>query len=237
VRWLATGAAALILAAACGGSSPSTTATTTINFWYLANGAQPDQHFQEAAKAFETQHPDIRVKGTKIATMPSSLAGANAPDVIELNRDWVAAITATGALHELSADEVQGLGGSSAFVPGSWPSGKTTSIPWFIDTRAIYYRADILQALNIDPANAFNDWGAFDRTLDAIKTSGKIPPLGIAGKNDSNIAAAFAPWIWEAGGSLTNEDGTKPTINEPRSTDGVDEYQRLGGRYVDPAVL
>jgi multiple sugar transport system substrate-binding protein len=236
VKWLAAGAAALILAACAGPSSSSATATL-INFWYLANGAQPDQNFQEAAKAFHAEHPDIEVKGTKISSLPTSLTGANAPDVIQINRDWIAALTATGALHELSTDEVQGLGGSGAFVPSSWPSGKTTSIPWSIDMRAIYYRADILQALNIDPANAFSDWEAFDHTLDTIKTSGKIAPFGIAGRNDSHIAAAFAPWIWEAGGTLISGDGTKATINEPRSVDGVDEFQRFGGKYVDSAVL
>lgn len=216
MRWLAATTAGLILAAACSSSSSSTPATT-ITFWYLPTGAQPDQNFKDAAKAFHAEHPDIEVNGIKISNadayqkMLSAPTGANAPDVIQINADWAAGFAATGALQ--------------------------TSIPWFIDTRAVYYRSDILQQLNIDPANAFSDWEAFDHTLDAIKGSGKIAPFGIAGKNDSNIVGSFAPWIWEAGGSLMSADGTKATINEPRSVDGVDEFQRFGGKYVDPAVL
>ena len=231
MRWLAPGAVALLLTVACGGQPNAPSAATTIKFWYLSSGAQ------DAAKAFHTAHPDIDVKATKISSLPSSLTGANAPDVVELNRDWVAAVANTGALHEFSTDEVQSIGGKSAFVPQAWPTGKTTSIPWFIDTRVVYYRADILKELNIDPANAFSNWEAFDHTLDAIKISKKISPFGIAGRNDSNPVASFAPWIWEAGGSLLSDDGTKPTINQSASVDGVDEYQRFGGRYVDADVL
>jgi len=231
MRWLAPGAVALLLTVACGGQPNAPSGATTIKFWYLSSGAQ------DAAKAFHTAHPDIDVKATKISSLPSSLTGADAPDVVELNRDWVAAVANTGALHEFSSDEVQSIGGKSAFVPQAWPTGKTTSIPWFIDTRIVYYRADILKELNIDPANAFSNWEAFDHTLDAIKISKKISPFGIAGRNDSNPVASFAPWIWEAGGSLLSDDGTKPTINQSASVDGVDEYQRFGGRYVDADVL
>jgi len=231
MRWLAPGAVALLLTAACGGQPNAPSAATTIKFWYLSNGAT------DVAKAFHAAHPDIDVKATKISSLPSSLTGANAPDVVELSKDWVAAVANTGALHEFSTDEVQSIGGKSAFVPQAWPTGKTTSIPWFIDTRVVYYRADILKELNIDPANAFSNWEAFDHTLDAIKISKKISPFGIAGRNDSNPVASFAPWIWEAGGSLLSDDGTKPTINQSASVDGVDEYQRFGGRYVDADVL
>src|SRR5207237_6187044 len=124
-----------------------------------------------------------------------------------------------------------------AFVPLAWPTVKATSIPWFIDTRVVYYLADILKDLNIDPANAFSNGEAFDHTLDAIKISKKISPLGIAGRNDSNPVASFAPWIWEAGGSLLSDDGSKPTINQSASVDGVDEFQRFGVRYVDADCL
>lgn len=237
MRWLATGTAALILAAACSGGSTSNQAPTTITFAYLDAGTKPDQSFQQASTAFHKAHPDIEVKGVKIPNTLAAVTAGNAADVVQVNRDWLGQFIASGDLREFSADEVQRVGGKDAFIPQAWPGGNPTSIPWFIDTRAVYYRTDILQQLNIDPANAFSNWEAFDHTLDAIKISGKISPFGIAGKNDSNIAGSFAPWIWEAGGSLLSDDGKKATINEQRSVDGVDEFQRFGGRYVASAVL
>src|SRR5437660_3253442 len=256
MRWLASGTSALILAGpilatACSGSPASNSTATTIDFWYVPTGAQPDQYFQDAAISFHAPPPDIEVKGTKIAPgdaytkMHSALTGAGAggPDVMQVDMSWVGAFAATGAMREFTADDVQNLGGSTAFVPAAWSTsaafntGKITAIPWFIDTRAIYYRTDILKQVGIDPADGFNDWEQLDHTLEAIRASGKIAPLGIPGKNDASVVASFAPWIWEAGGSLMSDDGTRPTINQSASVDGVDEYQRFGGRYVDADVL
>src|SRR2546422_1875183 len=114
MRWLAPGAVALLLTVACGGQPNAPSAGTTINFWYLSDGAQ------DTAKAFHAAHPDIDVKATKISSLPSALTTANAPDVIELKREWVAAVAATGALHEFSPDEVQTIGGKAAFVAQAW---------------------------------------------------------------------------------------------------------------------
>ena len=247
MRWLATGTAALILAAACTGSSSSSPSTKTVTFWYLPSGAQPDKAFQDAAKAFHAAHPDIEIQGTKIEggdaynKMLSALTSSG-PDVMQVNADWVGAFAATGALSEFSADEVKNLGGSAAFVPAAWAtsgayhSGKTTAIPWFIDTRAVYYRPDILQGLGIDPATAFTSWDALERTLTVIKDTGKIQALGV-GRNDANFEQDFASWVWEAGGSYVSEDGTKSTIGQPLSVNGVDEYQRVAAKYTNPAVL
>lgn len=248
MRWLASAGVALVLGAACSSSSTST-ATTAITFWYLPNGAQPEQAFQAAAKAFQAEHPNLEVRGTELTgadaygKLLSALTSGGGPDVIQLNASWSGAFARAGGLHEFSAGEVQSLGGSTAFVPAAWASagafrtGKTTSIPWFVDTRAVYYRSDVLQQLHIDPAAGFSNWEALDHTLNAIKTSGKMPALGIAGKNGSNLANDFAPWIWEAGGAFLSDDGTTPTINSSASVDGVDEYQRFGGDYVGAAVL
>src|SRR3989442_15808607 len=117
MRWLAPGAIVLLLTVACGGQPNAPSAATTINFWYLSSGAQ------DAAKAFHAAHPDIDVKATKISSLPASLTGANAPDVVELNREWVAAGANTGAPHEVSTDEVQGIGGERGYVPHAGPTG------------------------------------------------------------------------------------------------------------------
>src|SRR2546428_10111678 len=123
MRWLGPGAIALLLTVACGGQPNAPSAATTINFWYLSSGAT------DAAKAFHAAHPDIDVKATKISSLPASLTGANAPDVVELNREWVAAAANTGALHEFSTDAVQSICVNSPLFPQAWPTGKTTSIP------------------------------------------------------------------------------------------------------------
>src|SRR2546430_3801717 len=130
MRWLASGTAALILAglilaAACSGSPASNSTATTIDFWYVPTGAQPDQYIQDAAKSFHAQHPDIEVKGTKIAPgdaytkMHAALTGAGGggPDVMQVDMSWVGAFAATGAMREFTADEGPNLRGRPALLP------------------------------------------------------------------------------------------------------------------------
>src|SRR2546430_9433979 len=130
--WLAWGPsglirAGLVLATACSGSPASNSTATTIDFWYVPTGAQPDQYFQDAAKSFHAQHPDIEVKGTKIAPgdaytkMHAALTGASAggPDVMQVDMSWVGAFAATAAMREFTADEGQNPTASTAFLPGA----------------------------------------------------------------------------------------------------------------------
>src|SRR5437879_12519604 len=112
---------------------------------------------------------------------------------------WVGAFAATAGMREFTADDVQNLGGSTAFVPAAWSTsaafntGKITAIPWFIDTRAIYYRTDILKQVGIDPADGFKDWEALDHTLEAIRAPGKIATVGLPGQNDASVVPSFQP--------------------------------------------
>jgi len=250
-----------LLVMACGnggGSNNGSSATVgydknqpkvTIQVWYMPNGGDPTGYFNSEAAAFEAQHPNIAVSGTLVqwgdafSKITTALTSGVGPDVTQLGTTWVGAFSKTGGLHSFSQAEIDGLGGKSAFVPAAWASSslvgsnQTTAIPWFIDTRAIYYRKDILQSLNIDPTTAFTDWSTLEATLAKIQQSGKIQAFGVPGKQAYDVVHNFAPFVWDAGGDYVNADGTKATIDQSAAVDGVVEYETLAGKYVDPAVL
>jgi multiple sugar transport system substrate-binding protein len=257
----ATAAVALsaLLVMACGGGGNTATSSSVgygksqpkvkITFWYMPNGAAPNDYFKAEAAAFNAEHPNIEVDGTlvdwgdafnKITTALTSGVG---PDVTQLGTTWVGAFSKTGGLHPLGQAEVDGLGGKSAFVPAAWASSslvnsnQTTAVPWFVDTRAIYYRSDVLKDLSIDPTTAFKDWTSFEQTLGKIQAAGKVQPFGIPGKNAYDVVHNFAPWVWDAGGDYVNGNGTKSTIASDAAVDGVNEYAQLASKYVDKAVL
>jgi multiple sugar transport system substrate-binding protein len=253
-------ALASLLVMACGsgngGSSGSTSVgygtsqpKVKISFWYMPNGAAPKDYFQAEADAFMAAHPNIQVDGTLVdwgdafSKITTALTSGVGPDVTQLGTTWVGAFSKTGGLHSFSQAEIDGLGGKSAFVPGAWASsslvnsGQTTAIPWFIDTRAIYYRTDVLKSLNIDPATAFQTWDSFDQTLAKIQAAGKVQAFGIPGKNAYDVVHNFAPFVWGAGGDYVNGNGTKSTVGADAAVDGVYEYTTLASKYVDKAVL
>jgi multiple sugar transport system substrate-binding protein len=252
--------AGTLVAAACGSGSNSTSSSSvgygkdqpkvTINFWYMPNGSEPDQYFRDEAASFEAAHPNISVQGTNVSwsdalnKLTAAVTSGVGPDVTQVGTTWVGTLSKAGGLHAFSQAEIDGMGGSGAYNSASWKTGEMsgssqlTAAPWFIDTRAIYYRKDVLQKLGIDPNTAFKDWNSFDATLAKIKTSGGgVGALGMPGKKAFDVVHNVAPWVWGAGGDYLNKDGTKATMNSPATVDGVNELQTLAGKYVDPAVL
>jgi multiple sugar transport system substrate-binding protein len=240
--WIAVGTAAALLSA-CGGAAPGTSPAAepvaasapgegrVVEFWYMPNGTDPAGLLRAEIERFEEANPGIRIEPvelawesalTRIITAATSGAG---PDVVQLGTTWVPGIAELGALATLSEEEIDAIGGRDAFVDASWTStsilnsAETVAVPWFLDTRAGFYRTDLFAELGLDAAEAFADWDAFEATLQAIRDDGTVHPLAVAGANDWNVVHDLAPWIWgNGGGFLTPERDAPPSRCPRRST-------------------
>jgi multiple sugar transport system substrate-binding protein len=242
---LVIGAVVALTLAACGTTNSASTQKVTISFWYMPNGTTPKDYVNQEIAAFNAAHPNITVQPTLVDwgqvgnKMNAVLAGGQGPDVTQVGTTLVG--TYSKAFHSFTQSEINGLGGKGAFTQATWTdtgiygSGKTTAVPWFIDTRAVYYRKDILQKDGVDPASAFQNWSSFEAALAKIKAAGDNA-LGMP-SNDWNVIHNMSPWIWEAGGDYLSSDGSKPVIAEDAAVNGVYQWQRIAGTYVDPAIL
>lgn len=212
----------IFLTIGCGKSKPNESDITEVTIWIMPNSLEPINDLEKVLEGFYKTHPEIRVKITSLdwgaawVRITTAAVSGDAPDIVQLGTTWVGAISSMGALHDLTS-QVQELGGSSHFLSSSWRtagiegSDKVTSIPWFVDARAMYYRTDVFNKLGLTTKDLAT-WDSFDKTLQKIKNAnlkidGKlIQPLGIPGKNDWNVVHNLAPWIWNAGGSFLKED-------------------------------
>jgi len=161
-----------------------------------------------------------------IATM-----SGEGPDLMQLGTTWVGAVTSMGALYDMT-DRVGEIGGAEHFLPSSWRysgidgTDRVTSIPWFVDARAMYYRTDVFNKLGLTK-NDLSTWESFEKTLAKIKASNleidgqKVQPLGITGKNDWNVVHNLAPWIWMAGGDFLTEDNKRCDLYSEEAAEGV----------------
>lgn len=104
-------------------------------------------------------------------------------------------------------------------------------MPWFAETRALFYRKDACQKVGVDPKKDFATWDSFKaalKKLNNVEINGKkLPALGMAGKNDWNVVHNFAPWIFSAGGSFLNSNNTKGLLNSQEVFKGVKFYSEL----------
>jgi multiple sugar transport system substrate-binding protein len=171
-------ALALLLAAACAREDPS--ARTTVEFWGLG---REGELVRELVPEFERRHPGLRVRVQQIPwsaaheKLLTAFAGGALPDAIQLGSTWVAELVALGALEPLDARIAasQAVRRDDAF-PGVLElgviDGATWAVPWYADTRLLFYRRDLFAAAgHATPPPSWEGWRA---ALAALRRS--LPP-------------------------------------------------------------
>ena len=153
----AIGATVLALAA-CSGAEARADQRVTLRFW--AMGAEADA-LSSLVRGFEREHPDIRVDVQSIPwtaaheKLMTAFVGGATPDLTQLGNTWVPEFTAIGALERLDSMAAHPPAVDSAdYFEGIWDTnvihGALYGIPWYVDTRLLFYRKDILAAAGYD---------------------------------------------------------------------------------------
>jgi multiple sugar transport system substrate-binding protein len=219
------------------------TGPVTLNVWIMPNSLEPVADLENIFKAFEKENPDIKIKVTSVdwgaawTKITTAATSNDVPDIVQLGSTWVGAISSMGALWDMK-DKLPEIGGAATFVPAAWVTrgicglDQVTSIPWFVDARAMYFRTDVFKKLGLTRKD-LDTWDSFDKALAKIKSASlvvdgvKIFPLGISGKNDWNVIHNLAPWIWGAGGDFLADDNKQSALDSNAALDGVLFYVNL----------
>ena len=234
----------LVIGVFLGGCAPAKKSNErVVEFWVMPNSLNPVGDIEALLKPFE-EKSGIKVKVTSVdwgagwSKITTAATSGDVPDIAQLGSTWVSAIAAMGALEELSKEAVATLGGPKAFVPVAWTttgvegSGKTNAIPWFVDARALFYRADALEKAKVS-AKELDTWDSFKSSLkkvfdaDIVLNGQSMAPLGIAGKNDWNVVHSLAPWIWMAGGDFLSADRKTCVLDSDEVFNGLAFYMGL----------
>ncbi|WP_265443483.1 sugar ABC transporter substrate-binding protein [Acetivibrio straminisolvens] len=242
--------------AACGGEEPQTSPgpdqnqtspdsnaggnkePVTLTLWIMPNSNTADQDFLNAIKPFTDANPHITVQPTVVdwgaawTKITAAATSGEAPDLTQLGSTWTAAIGAMGALVDLN-----GKIDTSVFVDSTLQSAgirgteQIYGMPWFAETRALYYRTDAAEKAGVNPETDFATWDKYKealKKLNNIEIDGqKLPALGMPGKNDWNVIHNFAWWIYGAGGDLISEDGKTATFASEAALEGIKFYSEL----------
>ena len=130
---------------------------------------------------FERQNPNIRVEVQQIPFISAheklltAFAGDATPDIAQLGSSWVTEMVALGALEPLDARmRTSAVNPSDYFggpMRGNVVDGRTWGIPWYADTRLLFYRSDLLRAAGFAAPPA--DWAGWLRAMRAVKARGR----------------------------------------------------------------
>ena len=247
---LALGVAALCVALVSACSSSSGTAKSsgpvTLTFWGTygngGNTTQTDALNQTIIPAFEKANPTITVKyvdipyDSMLQKLTTAAAGGELPDLVRADLGWVPQM---GALHVFAAldekmSDFKQLG--DATYPGSLATnlyaGHYYGLPLDTNTRVLISNPAALQKAGITAPPA---------TFDDLKTDApKLAAAHVSVFADSGLQGwNVYPWIWSAGGSVTNPDETKATgfLDSPASVAGVQMLVDLYKAHAIPNLL
>ncbi|MDP1901373.1 MAG: sugar ABC transporter substrate-binding protein [Rubrivivax sp.] len=96
--------------------------------------------------------------------MLTAFAGNATPDLAQMGNTWLPEFVALGALEPLDALVRSGAGVDSRdYFTGIWDTnvvdGKLYGVPWYVDTRVLFYRRDLLAQAGFDaPPRTWSEW-------------------------------------------------------------------------------
>ena len=146
-----------------------------LDFW--AMGAEAE-HVQTLMGAFEAENPGVRVRvqqqpwSSAHEKFLTAYAGRSTPDVAQLGNTWVAEMEALGALKDLTPlVEASEAVDPADYFAGIWDTnvvgGRVRGVPWYVDTRLLFYRRDILRAAGYDAVP--ETWAGWTDALRAVQ--------------------------------------------------------------------
>jgi len=235
------GAAVLVgaaLAVVASTASGGTQATNSITVW-LQTDAQAtnwEPIVKAANAAFQKDHPGVAVNvqyqtwGNHLQKFDATLAGGNAPDVIEMGNTEMTKYMAAGAFQDLSSEKAS-IPNSSTWLEGLAASGrfggKLYGVPYYAGSRVVTYRTDLFKKAGIKAPATLAQFTAAARKLAAQNKQKGFSPVYIAG-TDWYVAMSF---VYDYGGSIAKQVSGKwkGTLASPKSIAGLTAYKSFFG--------
>jgi len=226
---------AIAASAAASVSAPHRASAKSITVW-LQTDAQSASWAPIIAAAnaqFQHDHPGVGVDvqfqswGTHLQKFDATLAGGNAPAVIEMGNTEMTKYMAAGAFQDLT-DLKSTFENSDTWLAGLAASGryggKTYGVPYYAGPRVVTYRTDLFKQAGLKVPTSLAQFTADARTL-ATKNGTKkgFSPVYIAG-TDWYFAMSF---VFDYGGGIATQVSGKwkGQLTSARSLAGLNAYK------------
>jgi multiple sugar transport system substrate-binding protein len=179
-------------------------------------------------KAFESKHPNIKVKIEDTPNkqywqkMEAAASGENLPDVFWMNGPRFASYAANGMLKPLDdlikQDNVDMKNYPESLVKLYNFTGKQYAIPKDFDTIGVWYNKALFDAKGIPYPDGTWDWNKFKDTAKKLTDPAK-GVWGIAANLDSQ--GSFYNTIYQSGGYVISDDKKSSGYDKPEGIEGL----------------
>lgn len=149
--------------------------TQVVRFWAMGREAEV---VTGLVRDFEREHPGIRVEVQNVPMtaahekLLTAFAAEGLPDVSQLGNTWIPEFATLGVLEPLDARVAASeVIAPADYFPGIWDinliDGELVGIPWYVDTRLLFYRKDILHDAGVESVPT--TWAEWEAAMAAVK--------------------------------------------------------------------
>lgn len=224
-----------LLATGCSRGDADT--RTTVRFWAFGREGEV---VRELVPEFERRHPNIKMEVQQVPwtaaheKLLTAFVGDATPDAAQLGNTWIPELVFLDALAPLDARIPPSLRGDS--FPGIWDTnvidGKTWGLPWYVDTRLLFYRTDLVAAAGVPwPPKSWSEWRT---AMEGIKRH--------VGPGRFAILLPIDEWTQpvifgqQMGAELLSDGGRRGAFRDPRFKEAMSFYLDLYTSELAPAL-
>src|SRR4051812_4801298 len=223
-----------------GACSDSASQRQTLRFWAMGREGEV---IAQLIPEFERRNPELRVEVQQLPwtaaheKLLTAFAADALPDLCQLGNTWIPELAALNALTTLDPLVANSkVVDVQDYFPGIWDtnivSGKLHGIPWYVDTRVLFYRSDLLRKAGFErPPRSWAEW---ERTLDAVKK--EVGPSRYAILLPLNEFEPLLALGLQQHDSLLSEDGQWGKFSGPGFRRALDFYAGMFRKGWAPAM-
>ena len=233
-------AALLAFLAVAAGCHMSPSGDIVLRFWAMGREGEV---VTALVPEFERTHPGVHVVVQQLPwtaaheKLLTAFVGEATPDICQLGNTWIPELVALGALEPLDRRaRASAVVVPDEYFPGIWDTnqigGQLYGIPWYVDTRLLFYRRDLLrQAGFSEPPVSWSDWKTMLAAIQARSNPERYPMLLPLNEVEPLVALAL-----QGGDSLLRDDGRWGNFDSPGFRRALSLYLEMFRRGWAPRV-
>lgn len=173
----------------------------------------------------------VTIPGEYITKVDTMMAGGVAPDLFLLSQEFIPSYAAIGAIADL---DQRIKADPKIALDDYYPAGLETArygdklhgLPWVMMPVVLYYNQALFDAEKMAYPTRDWDWATFRAAAKKL-TKREADDRAIQWGFLQHTWPPYVLWVWQAGGDVLSADGTKPTLDDPATIEGLRFMRQL----------
>jgi multiple sugar transport system substrate-binding protein len=211
-----------------------------VTFWAMGREGEV---VTELLPDFERSHPGTKVVVQQLPwtaaheKLLTAFAGDATPDMAQMGNTWIPEMAALRALEPLGTRiAASGVIAEKDYFPGVWDTnviaGAVYGVPWYVDTRLLFYRKDLLALAGFNaPPKTWDEWRQMLAAIKAKVGAERFAVLLPVNEFEPLLVLGLQP-----GAELLREDGRWGNFRSADFRKALEFYREMFLRGWAPAM-